>query len=367
MSELPAAQPAPESGATPVKQSIEDRISASLAPEGEPPPQAAPEPAREPVSEPEPAPSPEPDAEPVRADADPDGAPAEPVEAPEETAEVSSLAELAQHYDADVADLYPLTVTVSAGGVSEDVTIGQLKDAYGASKNTVKLQETLKKERESLASEAAATKAQHEAQLLAVAEMAQNLDRWALAEYEGVDWNALSAENPAVFAAERQKFQERRAEVEKTKATAGQRLQQYQQQLAAQQQQQLATHLEAQQKRLLTLVPEMADPQKSEAERSALVDYLPRAGLSSQEIEAVSHHAAILALARKARLYDEGQAKIEPAKKRVLKIAKRTLSPGAAQGKGAVANEQKQAVRSRLRKTGKVDDAVAAIQNLLGR
>ena len=96
-------------------------------------------------------------------------------------------------------------------------------------------------------------------------------------------------------------------------------------------------------------------------------EYLLTTGFSQQEVESAADHRAIV-LARKAMMWDQHQANADIAKKKVLKIGKKVLKPGARQSKADHKQQTEQQLREQMRASGgSVDSAAAAIQNRLGR
>ena len=89
---------------------------------------------------------------------------------------------------------------------------------------------------------------------------------------------------------------------------------------------------------------------------AAVVKDLKARGFSDTEIEGVSDHRVLL-MARDAMRWRESASKTDAAKKKIVKIAKKTIRPGAKQTKDEQRTEALQPIRQRLKKTGDWKDA----------
>ena len=89
-------------------------------------------------------------------------------------------------------------------------------------------------------------------------------------------------------------------------------------------------------------------------------EYAQGLGVTSEEFNKVSDHRLITAL-WKAMQFD--QAKQVTAKKKAKSSPTKTLSGGKADSSKAVQSESARKTRERLRKSGTVDDAAAALLN----
>jgi hypothetical protein len=157
----------------------------------------------------------------------------------------------------------------------------------------------------------------------------------------------------------------RQSEIRRQKQEKLAAIQSEQQRLSelAQQQraQELQAHLASQQEALLQAVPEWKDSKKAQAEKALLVEFGKKIGFSDEELKNVYDHRAVIAL-RKAALYDQMMSKrgqIKP----VVNNGPRPAKPSAA-GRVSQTTEATRA-KQRLAKTGRVNDAVSAIELLL--
>jgi hypothetical protein len=140
-----------------------------------------------------------------------------------------------------------------------------------------------------------------------------------------VDWQQLREDDPAEYAAKRQEFTERIAEIEAMKAS----MQQHRQVLAAEQQQaylnQIEQVVQENIKVLPNLIPEYKDETFRKKDMAELKEYLVSQGFSDAEVRTV-FDARQVAIARKAKLYDQMQTRVEP-KMKQLKDKPRFVKP----------------------------------------
>ena len=126
----------------------------------------------------------------------------------------------------------------------------------------------------------------------------------------------------------------------------------------------LRQYLQQEQQRLLDALPEWKDPEKAKAEKQSIATYLMDAGFSKEDISAATDHRMIL-MARKAMLYDKGQNKAELVAKKITTIPK-VVKPGAKPTPEQAQRNKLLSARSRLQKTGSVEDAFAYLRTKKG-
>jgi hypothetical protein len=140
--------------------------------------------------------------------------------------------------------------------------------------------------------------------------------------------------------------------------------QQRMQQIATQKQEQMQqSYLEQQRHILPDIIPEWRDKKVAATEATQIRDFLLGEGFSEQDVSGMSN-ATLVKLARKAMLYDRGETRANEVKAKPKKPRTKTLKSGsrASQPKRTSAAQEAQ---NRARKTGRVNDAAAAIKALL--
>ena len=177
------------------------------------------------------------------------------------------------------------------------------------------------------------------------------------------DWDTLYDTDPTMAAkAERQwrKQQEERAAQLQAVEAERQRMMGLEQQRLEQMQ---ARYFEEQRQILPELIPEWRDNTVASKEAKDIRGFLLKEGFSEQDVNGLTN-ATLVKLARKAMLYDQGQTRATEAKKKPKTQKTKTLKAGSRSTQPRPKSEQKQALQ-RVRQTGRVQDAAAAIKTLL--
>ena len=177
------------------------------------------------------------------------------------------------------------------------------------------------------------------------------------------DWDTLYDTDPTMAAkAERQwrKQQEERAAQLQAVEAERQRMMGLEQQRLEQMQ---AQYFEQQRELLPELIPEWRDSSVASKEAKDIRGFLLKEGFSEQDVNGLTN-ATLVKLARKAMLYDQGQTRATEAKKKPKTQKTKTLKAGSRSTQPRPKSEQKQALQ-RVRQTGRVQDAAAAIKTLL--
>lgn len=334
--------------------SIEERISAVMAGNEEPPPQdeAPPQaeleqtaPADAGVSVSEGATPP-----PSVAEED-DGVP------------IETLNDLAEALGADVADLYNIRLAVDIDGQGrEEVTLGQWKDTYRDSK-------VLEAKRAELDRRAAEVEAAHKAKVEAfeskereAAELLTYMEQQTFQRYAGIDWNHLRTSDPGQWAALSFQFEQEKNQLAQIRQAAAVKWDNAKRELAEAEQARERELLTQELQQLPQLVPEWKDPARWESERTQIAHFLLSQGFTSEEISRARLKTVLLA--RDAMKYREMTAKAKTEAKRVFKLGKKVLTSGQRQAP-AGQNQQVSVLQSRLKKSGHIKDAAALISERL--
>ena len=354
-------------------QSIEERISAHLGAEDGPteaPQQEAPEAVAE-----------TPETAPVETSAE---APAEAQETEETTVEapaeeaaqdaveyipIKELSDLAEHIQVDVGDLYNIEIPYGhlVDGQRKTFTLGDVKDKLPEFEASIAAREQAEAtynryyEAESQVNQIIEQQAQQAATVLEAAQ--QTL----MQEAAEINWQQLQMENPGEWAKQSEKFRQKQAKLHQIGQQAAQQIQS---QKAAFEQQSNAMKeekLQREQQALLRAIPEWRNEETATSERTALTEYMREAGFTADELNNVDDHRALV-LARKAMMYDQIKANGDVAQKKVVKIAKKIVKPGARQTAKEAAQGREEAVRkNHLANPKSVDAAADRIQLRIGR
>jgi hypothetical protein len=197
--------------------------------------------------------------------------------------------------------------TVKVDGEELQVTAQQLKDNYQLNQATQKrLQEASesRKQAEAVRAEAEQSRAQYLQGLQAIQAQLENQEPGQ--EY----WDNLRETDPQKFLIEREQARERN---------------EMRQAVIAEQQAVEAQYLQEQERKLVEIIPEWSDNAKRQTETSQLVETAKGLGFSTHEIGMVKD-ARMVALLRKASLYDRMMERGAEVKKEVKKAPKMAKS-----------------------------------------
>lgn len=172
-----------------------------------------------------------------------------------------------------------------------------------------------------------------------------------LSRFQNVDWEKAAIDSPEQYKQAKAAYEQAQSTYNLIKAQADQFQTQQQQQAEAAQKEAAKESLTV----LKTNIPNWNNDLYYK-----IGEYAQGLGVSGEEFNKVSDHRLITAL-WKAMQFD--QAKQVAAKKKVKPSATKTLSGSKADSTKAVESESARKTRERLRKTGTVDDAAAALLN----
>lgn len=334
---------------------------------GEVPEEAAPDGEEETESEPQEVAEPETEE---AEEAEAEEAEAESEAEPEEAVEEAEAAELSV---SDIAQV--LNVPEDSLDVDDDghvVLVGKVNGEPVKKKATdllasvqmgeaaEKRLEEAKAKSQKIIEEANQQREQLQEQFGIAARMIQNVEESIDQDSKQIDWKRLREDDPAEFAAKKQEFEERRKQVEQMKEDARQDYHKTIQQAEQQTEQQRQQHLQEQYNILLERVPEWKDQDRASKEKSELSTFLQNEGFSQEEINQAAD-ARVIAIARKAMLYEKGQGSNDAKKKKIQKVPK-VMKPGSSKPKEQVNKERLDKQKQKLQKTGSMNDALALLK-----
>ncbi len=174
-----------------------------------------------------------------------------------------------------------------------------------------------------------------------------------LARYAGVDWDALKAEDPAQFTALRAEYDLDREKVDVIQRKQAETQNELQERRGREFQAFVANEFET----LLEKRPEWKDEAVRTTDMKAITDYALEIGYKPEEVSNFYDHRAYLLLDKAAK-YDAIMARVDKAKGRPTKT--KTVAPG---GRTVTTGttEAAQTALNRVKKSGRVEDAVAAL------
>ena len=257
---------------------------------------------------------------------------------------------------------------VKVGGEETEVTLKELVKGYQRGADYTKKTMRLADERRGIERAKADLEGERAAIALDRQRYAERLEghipglQQQLAHFKGIDWNRLSAENPALFAQAKPLFDSLTGQLQQAEAERLQVQQQERQRhLHAMQAHQV--HVAEQKQALIAKHPELGDPVKGRQETAALARYLVDAGYRQQELSRLVDHRDFI-LARKAMLYDRLMANKDKVKE-TLAALPRVQKPGTARESRSGGAERRTALMTRLARSGRTEDAARLIEDML--
>lgn len=245
---------------------------------------------------------------------------------------------------------------VKANGEELEVTLDELLNGYSRTADYQKKTQSLAEQRKAVEAErqkiedAAKVRDTYAQRLQVIEQLLSTEDTENLAELKDSDPIAY-----AIKVAER-------SEKEKQLAAVRQERIRVQQEQAQQQQQYIQRHVQAEQEKLKTLIPEFKDEAKAEVIRQDIRKYAKSIGFSDQELSQVYDSRAVQTL-YKAMMFERLQNGKSALSKKVASAPK-TIKPGTSNPQSS----EMEATRKdfdRLRKTGNKNDAARLIEKFL--
>ncbi len=278
-------------------------------------------------------------------------------EADADTIEVSDVPGLAAYLGLDASDLYEIEVPATVGGEKRGIKLGELKDSYVAVQEAQRLQAEAKEARERVEAEVKAQREQIAQNFEASTQILNGIEQQVLKRYQSIDWDTLRREEPAEWTAKRTEAEQAARALHSAKAHVAESQRKAMEEQTAAEKVAMSERLGKEREALLAVWPEF---ESSEEERTRLLDHFRGRGYSDQEIDGISDHRQILD-ARDARRWRESQKQTDATRKKVMKIQKKVLQPGAAQKKSERSQSSVTRAVQRLKKSGHHRDFAALL------
>lgn len=249
--------------------------------------------------------------------------------------------------------------TVKVDGEDVQVTLEELTKGYSRTSDYTRKTQAVAEQRKTLETELVELREQREqyGQRLELLEEALKSQ-----QPQEPDWEKLQATDPQQFSVEFARWQRQQ---QKLQAVQQERLRvsEQQQQDAVLRYQEM---IQTEQAKLREAVPEWQDAETEKTALKQIRGYLETEYHASEaDIASITDHRFLL-MARKAMLWDELQAKGKT-KVKGAKVTKKgmTLKPGQPKVKKASKAKAQARAKKRLARTGRVDDAVSLIEDMI--
>lgn len=279
----------------------------------------------------------------------------------EEQSEEMEVAEDEEVETPTADDLYEVTLP---GGVKAQVTLGELSRGYSREADYTRKTESLAAQRRELAAERQgvqeAVENERAQYAQSLAQMSQALGN-EISGGQEIDWDTLKEEDPIEFATQWADHQRKTEQFRNSQA----QLQQMNQEQQQQQQQQYQVGLEDQARQLKEIIPEFKDETSAKKLQTDMRSFLSNSygGFSEQEIGQIAdaRHVQLIHDAMKWKNLQSSKVKVE---KKVTKLP-RIIKGSAPKGRADVDQEQMAVKMKRAKQSGHVNDAAAAIADLI--
>ena len=291
---------------------------------------------------------PEAEEDEVEAEADP--------EPSEEETPIETVADLAEALEVPVEELLEsFRHTIKVNGETSEVTLSELTAGYQKDADYRQKTESLSRERQEFEARRQAEIQQWQAEHHQNALMIQQFEQAIVAEMQSPQLSQLRQENETAWLARRQELQDQIDGLNRVKAEAANRWQATDEQIKQEQMMQRQQLLQQEHELLTNVLPQWDTSLEAE-----VTNYLTNLGYSPERLQSIDNHLDLLT-AHKAMLFDRMQSESEVVAKKVRKAPK-LQKPGA---RKPVTRNNLKDLKSRVRKSGNVRDAAAAIEEML--
>ena len=280
-------------------------------------------------------------------------------EAPEEGQAEEETEEEVEEEELEIVAEEDLKYTIKVDGKDYEVGIDELKSGYQRQADYTRKSQALaeqRKETEQIQSER--QQLEQERQMYANGlQMLQEQQTAKLQDFDKVDWETMKEEDPYQYMLKKDEYRDAQERVNNAA----------QQQALIQQEQQAASNqargqfVQQEYARLVAALPEWND--KDSTIKKDIQEYATSVGFKPEEINQLADHRSVLVI-KKAMEFDKLTKKVAPKKKAVKKVPK-VQKAGRGTSKEDSAAEALKAKRTRLRKSGKQDDAASLFYDML--
>ncbi len=345
-------------------KTIQERLKASMFPTAEPTADEGRAQVAPPIATDAPqkvtAQAADPDAQGVDAEGTGDNPDAEGTPEGEEAPAIKSLNDLAEGLAWDYDKVLDLEVPTKINGKEAKVPLRDIVKSYQLEGHLNQGLTKLAEERKGFEAETARKVGEVQARIGQLNQAVGLAQKILDGEFADVNWQELQRTDPNGFQA---KYGAYKMRLDGIQQLNGQVMQE-QERVQAQQQADYQSYLAEQGKLLDSKFPEWSDKGKREKDVTEMVATLSEAyGITEQELRACVDHRQIL-MARDAMRWQKLQ-KSKPATLQKVRSAPKLIRPGAQQSRTANADEQSQKARLNLRRTGRPQDAGAALKHIL--
>ena len=251
----------------------------------------------------------------------------------------------------------PRTYTVKIDGKDTEVTEDELLSGYSRQADYTRKSQVLAEQRKQMEEELNATQQERQRYSSQLEQFTKDADS-KLDEFKSVDWTKLKEDDPMEYALKRDQYRE----LQESKRMVEEEQQNLADKQQTEMQQKWQEELTRQQEIMAQRLPEFVDPDKGPKLKQAIKTFAMNKGFTEQEVNSLIDARSVDVL-HKAMLYENLlEAKISKKKE---KVVPKVTKPGTSTPKAEIDSEKVKQQRSRLKRSGKVDDAAALIKSML--
>ena len=248
-----------------------------------------------------------------------------------------------------------IKITTKVDGVTEEVPLAQLRKGYQLEQTANRRLQQIAEQQKQFGEEMEQAKAQTGQQFQTAGLVFQAAEQQLLSDFQAVDWATLERDEPDRYTAMRQKFGERKAQLDQIVSQATVKAQEAMEAQKQAKEKAKQENFEKQAQLLVEKLPNFGKGADGKAQVEKVAQVLDSVGYSSDELNNIEDHRLVL-LANMAIKGQDNTSRQEILKKK-LKTLPPVSKPGARNRKPLT--EQKKTernLRAKLKKSGSVDD-----------
>lgn len=277
-----------------------------------------------------------------------------------EDVQLSTLAELADATGLEIEKIMDLALPTKIDGKEGTARIRDLLKSYQLDGHINQKLASLDTDRKTFEAKKAEVEKLALERLQALDRGIVVLERALVNEFSDVDWQALQTSDPAQFNAKYVGYQQRFAQLQEL----AKQIEAERQQSGSEQSARAKAWAEEQKALLKAKMPEWNDDARKSQDQAGMLEYLKGYGVTKEEFDQLEDHRFTMIL-RDAWKWGELQ-KQKPATLKKVKTAPKLLKPGTKQSRESRESLARKDSQAKLRRTGKVGDAVSVFKNILG-
>jgi hypothetical protein len=253
-----------------------------------------------------------------------------------------------------------LTVRVKVDGEEMEVSLAELRNGYSRTADYTRKSTALADQRKQIESEIETIRNERALYQELLPQLRQQIEQQTSQE---PDWDSLYNDDPIEAARLERQWRSYKEEQAKKLSAIEAEQKRLSQTETAERQKKAQEFVAAERAKLPEVIPEWKDEKVLVKEADELRKWAVSQGLTEREVDSVQQ-ANILAILRKAMLFDKGKKNVESVKRPANKKG-RVVRPGSRNSTPSRSSTETKRASKRLAQTGRVTDAAALIDKLI--